>query len=276
MTTLEQLLRNAMNEQADLLPGPSAGLGRAVIRRANRVRRAQVAAVTASVVAAVGAVGVAAGQVSNSGTAAPGGSLTTAPVAAPSVSFASAVPVPETLQVTPVAPVAEPSGAAASLKLTRVDALLDRVTLLQLAPGFPYVVGPYAPPGYLNGPPIGGPSWMRRANVWTVSAEQLPTGPPPSRSVSTSQAPTTPYAQVSVQDGPLILRGSFVRTLTVTGRAATLRSDDGMLLIYFTAGPLSFLVNGPQNLVTVDQLVTLAGALRGLPGLDERDLPPGG
>ncbi|MDX6228132.1 MAG: hypothetical protein QOI76_1522 [Frankiales bacterium] len=110
MSGLEQLLRDAMIEHTELVPGPRAGLAQVALRHGNRARRLQVAAVSGTAVAAVAVGGVASAGLRSSprpiGVGGGAASSGPAPVAVR--------PVPPAVGATPVAVPPVPATPAAA------------------------------------------------------------------------------------------------------------------------------------------------------------------
>ncbi len=101
MSSLEQLLHDAMAEHTEGVRGPRPGAARDAVRHGTRVRRLQVTAVSGTAVAVVAVAGSVVSHVGSGPTVASpggGGAATAAPAAAPSAAAskptAAAAPMP--------------------------------------------------------------------------------------------------------------------------------------------------------------------------------------
>jgi hypothetical protein len=244
--SLEQLLRDAMTEQADLLPLPRHGIGQQALRRAGRARRVQVGAAAATTAAAVGVIGVAAGYSSTRHAARLGSPLTPTALVTP-----AGAPTPSA--VASVFSSTSTAGPIPGESLSASGVLLQPIHLTDTE-GFPYPMYGYPVNGLAV--PVGS---GREGRVWRGVA-----GPESTTSAGSSGSPVT-YAGFVVMDGPIPVIGTLVDTVRVQGRTAQIRDDHGAPRLYFQAGPLWVEFYGAPHLVTSAQLLALAEALTGLP-----------
>jgi hypothetical protein len=238
MSSLELLLRDAMTEHTAAMPAPRAGLAALVARRSNRVRRLQAAGVALSASALV--VGGAAGVIALNR---PGVSLTV-------IGRAAGGPSPVFPQVQ--------SGKGTSPAAAKAAGDLEAVSLPDPAPGFPVRRVPNETAGLCG---CGGP-----VDVWakTFLVGVRPDAITDNHDGTYGGVPTGPEASVLVIDGQVSERYRVTGHVKVGGYLATVLSDEGRAALAFSAGRFAVEVWGDEG-ATVDQLVTLAESIRGLP-----------
>jgi hypothetical protein len=265
MSSLEQLLRDAMDEHTSSARPIGTGMAHAALRGSHRTRRLQSAAIggtsvaAAAVVVATATLGGGSGSVAGSaGAAAAASSVVPAPTSAavaPTVVgatyAASAAPTPESVLAS-----GEVSANDPAAKGGKGPAALDAVTLPDPAPGFPlrrWTDTGSQPTGIGTG---GGTYWTKSFGLAVTPYKMSADG--------TTGTPTGPEVTILVVDGWPRMDGTDVGHTHVNGQAAVLVDYDNMHGLGFSAGKFSVQVWGSST-VTSGQLVALATALQGLP-----------